>query len=195
MQIKSAGGVGKEYRKCGVLGAPSLLVALSWPCRARKVIRPESPLHPSDSREQRGAEKAILQELSRRLGYPMVGGRIDLKQGGHVALDGVSHEHRVICEVFSRVGTLQPGQRHKVASDVLKLNLVAVELGGDWRKILCFADEGAAQVLRGHSWLAAAAKRANIEVFVIPLEPTLHDQVVAAQGRQTMINKMATDED
>lgn len=154
---------------------------------------PQVEPHPSDSQAQRNAEIALLVELSHHFGFPVHGERIDLGDGCHINVDGMNRENRLICEIFSRIGKLQAAQVEKVASDILKLTLLERTLGGVWRKAMCFADETAANVLRNRSWLAAAAKCANIEVVVAKLPADVHQSVLAAQARQIMVNKVTND--
>lgn len=149
--------------------------------------------HPSDSLAQRTAETALLLELDQHLGFVVRGERVDLGNGCYVNVDGINREHRFLCEIFSRIGKLQAAQVEKVASDILKLTLLERTLGGVWRKAMCFADEKAANVLRNRSWLATAAKAANIEVIVAKLPDDVHQSVLGAQARQIMVNKVNND--
>lgn len=150
----------------------------------------QPPVHPSDSVEQRLGETTILTDLSAQLGFPLAGGEtITFSDGSCVKVDGVNREHRYLCEIYCRLGFLQAAQVEKVASDILKLMLVERMLGGEWRKVCCFADERAARVLRGRSWLATAARVMSVEAVVVALPPELHQSVMAAQQRQVMVNK------
>jgi hypothetical protein len=64
--------------------------------------------------------------------------------------------------------------------------------GGRWRKIFCFADGAAANILLGKSWLAAAAQLLGVQVEVCELPPEIKNSILAAQARQFMVNKMIT---
>jgi hypothetical protein len=100
--------------------------------------------HASDSREQREAEVFLIDGLSRELGMPLVSARIPLEGGTHVVVDGFNPEPRVVCEAYAHIGSVKGAQLHKIARDILKLFAVEQFLGGEWRKILCFADDAAA---------------------------------------------------
>lgn len=150
--------------------------------------------HPSDSQAQRNAEGTLLIELSKVFGFSVRGERIGIGDGRHIHVDGINRDHRLICEIFSRIGTLQSAQIEKVASDILKLTFLELTLGGTWRKVMCFADDSAANVLRNRSWLAAAAKSVHIEVVVAKLPANVHLAVLTAQAQQTMVNKSSNAE-
>lgn len=155
---------------------------------ARRLTK--SVAHPSDSLAQRAAEAALLQQLSASLGFKVSGDRVDLRDGCFSNVDGINRDNRFICEVYSRIGKLQAAQVEKVASDVLKLTVLERALGGRWRKAICFADGVAANVLRNRSWLALAARQAEVEVIVVPLPEAVREAVLAAQTRQVMTNKV-----
>jgi hypothetical protein len=105
-----------------------------------------------------------------------------------VELDGYCREQRVLAEAYARYGKVKPAQRHKIASDILKMIYVERVLGGTWRKYLCFADESAAQFAQGDRWLAQTVRTFGVEVRVCPLPADVRDAVVAAQKLQVMVN-------
>jgi len=150
-------------------------------------------VHPSDSVAQRTAEAALLADLERQLGFPVRSERIRLDDGCVADVDGINREHRFLCEIYSRIGKLQAAQVEKVASDILKLTFLARTLGGNWRKVVCFADNTAANTLRNRSWLAAAARAAGVEVIVANLPPDVREAVLKAQAQQVMVNKPQVD--
>lgn len=149
--------------------------------------------HTSDSNPQRIAEAAALRELERLLGFPVAGERIDLGEGFSANVDGMSRENHFICEIYSRIGKLQTAQIEKVASDILKLQVIERALGGDWRKAICFADEQAAKSFRNKSWYARAAKDLGVEILVVRLPEHIREGVLRAQARQVMVNKVLGD--
>ena len=144
--------------------------------------------HASDSATQRNAESAVISLLQERLGCTLASTAVTLNDGVIVQIDGFNRECRLLCEVYSRIGTLKGSQPDKLASDMLKLVLAERQLGGTWRKILCLADPLAAKPLQGRSWLAAAARTMGFEVVVVPLTSELRESIVSAQGRQKMVN-------
>jgi len=95
--------------------------------------------HPSASIVQQDVELVLLQALARKLGYDLEPHNIKLNENSSIQIDGFSADGRILCEVYAHVGTLRGGQPDKIAADVLKLNLAAGRKGGQWRKILLFA--------------------------------------------------------
>lgn len=143
--------------------------------------------HPSDSADQRLAERHVLTALEALWGASFVPGtRLPVDAG--VAPDGVDLDRRLVVEVFARVGRLKPAQAHKVKADLLKLAYLRQLLGQDWRVVFCFVDQEAAAFLLGKSWAARAAQTFGVEVLIQDLPPEIRAQVMAAQARQRMIN-------
>ena len=145
-------------------------------------------LHASDSREQQQAENSIRALLVKVVGCPLAEETMSLGNGVMVKIDGVNHQHRVLCEIYSRVGKLKGSQPDKLASDVLKLLTVERVLGGKWRKVICFADSQAAKCVQGKSWLALATRQAEFDVVVVELSDSERNIILAAQNRQIMVN-------
>jgi hypothetical protein len=83
--------------------------------------------HDSDSAAQRGAERLILDEVERTVGRSLSPTRLTLAGGASVDVDvdGVAEDQSVLVEVFANQGALKGGQRHKIATDVLKLITIA----------------------------------------------------------------------
>ena len=142
----------------------------------------------SDSEEQRRAEPIILALLARELGVELAPKALDLPGGARVEVDGVSRDEAVLVEVFAHQGRLRGGQFHKVARDALKLITLARERSGA-RMIIAFADNGAADCVRGKSWLAEALRAWSVEVCVVALDDVIKDEIRAAQTRQVMVNR------
>jgi hypothetical protein len=114
---------------------------------------------------------------------------LSLEHGVAVNFDGVDDKARVLCEIYARIGPLKGSQPHKVAGDILKLFLAERSLGGNWRKIVCFADPVAAKLLAGRSWLAYAVREFGVRVEVIEISAELRESIAAAQKRQIMVNR------
>jgi len=146
-------------------------------------------VHASSSTEQQKIESVILATLNQQLGLKLIPRRLLLSETTSVQLDGLDVESQVACEVYARLGKLKGSQPDKVASDLLKLNLVEEVFGGKWRKILCFASEEAARVIQGKSWLAAAAAHFEVEVHLVTLAEAERELLLAAQIRQVMVNE------
>jgi hypothetical protein len=144
--------------------------------------------HLSDSSEQNRAESELVRQLAADLGVSLQPMPIELQEGVRVNIDGYNQEHRILCEVYAHIGHTRGGQPHKIAKDILKLIAVEKRHPGPWQKILCFADQAAAQCVSGSSWLATVCSDFGIVVRVFSLPPDLHEAVAAAQRRQVMVN-------
>jgi len=144
--------------------------------------------HVSDSLEQREAETIVLGFVQPKAGCSLAGEMLPLGDEVVVKVDGFNREHRVLCEVYSRIGRLKGSQPDNLASDMLKLVLAERALGGTWRKLLCFADSEAAKCVQGKSWLAATARQMGFEVVVVDLPSSTRERILAAQRRQVMVN-------
>lgn len=143
--------------------------------------------HPSDSADQRLAERHVLTALEALWGASFVPGtRLPVDAG--VAPDGVDLDRKLVVEVFARVGRLKAAQAHKVKADLLKLAYLRHLLGQDWRVVFCFVDREAAAFLLGKSWAARAAQTFGVEVMIQDLPQDVRAMVVAAQARQRMTN-------
>ena len=142
--------------------------------------------HASDSLEQREAEIEVLRLVQDKVGCSLAAEVIALGGGVTVQVDGINRDHRVLCEVYSRIGKLKAGQQDKLASDMLKLVFLEHTLGGEWRKFICLADSEAARCVSGKSWLAAVAKRMGFTVLVVDPPQAVKDRLLAAQHRQIL---------
>ncbi len=145
--------------------------------------------HKSDSTEQQKAEISILKALSKDISVELKSSKISLPSGYTVQIDGFNEKEKVLCEIYAHIGKLKGSQPDKVASDFLKMLLVESSLGGVWQKYFCFADNEAASLLRGKSWLAISANKFGIKVCTFPLPKDAESIVKDAQKRQAMINK------
>ena len=143
--------------------------------------------HVSDSLEQRDAESIMLAELIQSLG--LVSDEIVKEQlPARLKPDWIDVKSKTLVEAYAHLGKVKGGQLHKVKGDILKLIFLERKLGGTWRKILCFADEEAAQIVKGKSWLGEAAREFGVEVHVVPLSTQHAQKLRAAQVRQRMVN-------
>ncbi len=105
-------------------------------------------------------------------------------------VDGVDAEKTVFVEIFAHQGPLKGGQKHKVATDALKL----ITLGRgrpEAQLILAFADEVAAAFATKGTWMAEALAAWVVKVYVVELEGSVSDGIRAAQVRQEMVNPEA----
>lgn len=144
-------------------------------------------LHPSNSGEQQSAERLILEAASAHLGTAVAPRRVDLPAGSYVDVDGVADTPPAFVEVYAHQGRLRGGQRHKIASDVLKL-LTLGKAHPSARLVLAFADNEVARQVENKGWLAEAIRTWGVEVFVADLPDEIRAGLRAAQGRQVMVN-------
>jgi len=137
--------------------------------------------HPSNSLEQRAAEREILDTLERRLGIRL-NMKVDIDQ--RVVLDGFANGDVPVCvEVWAHQGPAKGGQRHKVMRDFCKLLLVEKLLGRRCRKVFAVCDDKSLAFLT-NSWQGRFAKEFDIETEVLDVCHTTRQKVLAAQKRQ-----------
>jgi hypothetical protein len=149
------------------------------------------PASDSDSTEQRNAERRIFDAIERTVGKALQPRRLTLPGGANVAVDGVANDHSVLVEVFAHQGALKGGQRHKIATDVLKLITIARDLTPRPRLILAFAEPGLADWAAGRSWLAASLLAWGVEVVIVELHDDIRSEIRTAQARQVMVNPLS----
>ena len=53
----------------------------------------------------------------------------------------------MLIDAYAHIGKFQGAQPHKVKGDILKLILAERKLGGSLKKILCFADNEAGEIV------------------------------------------------
>lgn len=143
--------------------------------------------HLSDSKAQMIAEKLILAGVEEHLGIP-VGAlqttRIPLDTFVSIEIDGYSEEHKVMVEVFSRIGKLAPAHYEKLANDILKLKLAEDKLKVPHKKYIAICGEDAERYLLGSSWKAYAAKYYEFGVLRINLTLDETEMILNAQAKQ-----------
>jgi|GEM_PF-2508224 len=144
--------------------------------------------HDSDSSEHCKSEGEVLRTVERQLDCHLSPEDVDRGDGVTAQVDGIDREKKILCEVNCHIGKLKPSQRDKVAADVLKLVFVDKALGGDWKKVLCFASEEAAVYCQGRSWMSAAIKQMGCEVRVVELRSDTVRRLEEAQNRNARGN-------
>jgi hypothetical protein len=146
--------------------------------------------HQSDSMEQRDAEPLILARVAGHVGKELRSAIITLASGAKVQVDGADLAESVFVEIFAHHGRLKGGQRHKVATDALKL----ITLGRsrpDAQLIIAFADEEAAAYATRGTWMSEALASWGITVLVVEIDQAVRDGIREAQVRQQMVNPAA----
>jgi len=139
--------------------------------------------HPSDSEAQRRVERLLVDGVAREIGIPLAGETVPL-EGSTVQIDGMSREHRVLCEAFAHVGTLKAGQKRKLGNDVLKLLYAERCLTGTWRKVLAVPKGSAAVSAGPGGWQAHALSMFNIDIVPVELGAEIMIELKEAQLRQ-----------
>ena len=145
------------------------------------------PIHASNSSEQQQAEKIMIDHIATKFNLSF-DKATKLPTKTNVQPDAIDIMNKTIVEVYARIGKLKGAQFHKVKGDILKLIFIEKELKEKWKKILCFADDAAAEYARGNSWVAEAARIFDVEILVVNLPKEQSDLVISAQKRQLMVN-------
>ena len=128
--------------------------------------------------------------MAEHVGIALEPTTVELDLGAKVQVDGAAANESVFVEIFARQGALKGGQRHKIATDALKL----ITLGRsrpNARLIIAFADDEAAAYATKGTWLSEALKTWGITVLVVELDEVVRDGIKAAQLRQIMVNPAA----
>jgi hypothetical protein len=144
----------------------------------------ESP--PGSSREQRDAERVMLDLLSQQLGCVLNPVRLTVPSGERVELDGADAELSVLAGCWARQGPPKSAQRHKVLADAFKLTWISTTTYPRPRLILCLSDPlAAAPFLPGaRSWAARAFQDLGVSISVVDLPVELRQDLLQAQRRQ-----------
>ncbi len=147
-------------------------------------------MHQSDSSAQRNAEHLIREEVATRVEIELKARSVEFASGAVVNVDGVADDESVFVEIFAHHGPLKGGQRHKIATDALKLITIGRSRPAA-KLIIAFADDEAAAYAAKGTWLSEALITWNIDVLVVDIDPAVRDGIRAAQVRQVMINPSA----
>jgi len=140
--------------------------------------------HPSDSTEQKQAEKVILNSLSMQLSIELKKTKLEFVSKW-IEIDGYSENSLCMVEIFSHIGKLKSAQKYKVMNDILKMLLIEKMQNKTFRKIIAFADEEAAKSFSGgKSWYSKLKDNFNIEILVIDIPSQLKESLINAQKRQ-----------
>lgn len=146
----------------------------------------EDELPPGSSREQREAERVMLDLLGAELGVELNPAVLVGEGGTRVQVDGTDAERTVLAECWAHHGAPKPAQRHKVLADAFKLVWLGDTLRPRPRLILCMADTDAAAPFRSpaKSWAVSALERFEISVQMVTLPQEVSARIRAAQQRQ-----------
>ena len=147
--------------------------------------------HQSDSSVQLDAQAVISRKLEERVGKRIRETTVALGGGAQVRVDGVDPEETVFVEIFAHQGALKGGQKHKVATDALKLITIG-RTRPDAELILAFADEDAAAFATKGSWMSEALAAWGVTVYLVDIDSAVRDGIKDAQLRQEMVNPTAS---
>ena len=76
-------------------------------------------LPPGSSREQRDAERVMLNLLSQQLGHELNPATLSVPSGERVEVDGANEDRSILAECWAHQGPPKSAQRHKVLADAL----------------------------------------------------------------------------
>jgi hypothetical protein len=143
-------------------------------------------LPPGSSREQRDAERVMLDLLSQQLGHELNPATLTAPSGERVEVDGANADRSILAECWAHQGPPKSAQRHKVLADAFKLTWISSTLDPKPRLILCLSDPlAAAPFLPGaRSWAARAFQDLGVTVYVVDLPADLRQNLLQAQRRQ-----------
>jgi hypothetical protein len=138
---------------------------------------PEPSRHLSSSTVQGDVELEMLKILGVEIGTPLAKTKVDY-HGARMEIDGIDSDESVFVEAFAHLGTFKPGQRRKIANDVLKF--VALQANyPQARFILAFADEAAMASVTG--WLRTVVDQQKIEMVVVGIPSVSKEKLAKAQ--------------
>jgi hypothetical protein len=143
-------------------------------------------LSAGSSREQRDAERVMLDLLGRQLGRNLNPARLAVPSGERVEVDGADADRSILVECWAHQGPPKSAQRHKVLADAFKLTWIATTMYPRPRLILCLSDPlAAAPFLPGaRSWAARAFQDLGVTISVVDLPVDLRHDLLQAQRRQ-----------
>jgi hypothetical protein len=132
---------------------------------------------------QLAAEAEIRAALQDTFGPGLKPDTVLLDDTTPVKVDAVSPNRTVFIEIFAHQGLLKGGQRHKVATDALKLITIGRE-HLDAQLVMALVDETAAARLKSNTWLAAALRLWKVDVVVVPIKDDTRAQLRDTQVQQ-----------
>jgi hypothetical protein len=143
-------------------------------------------LLPGSSREQRDAERVMLDLLSQQVGRELNPATLTVPSGERVEVDGADAARSVLVECWAHQGPPKSAQRHKVLADAFKLTWISTTLYPKPRLILCLSDPLAAAPFQpgARSWAARAFQDLGVTISVVDLSAELRQNLLQAQRRQ-----------
>jgi hypothetical protein len=141
---------------------------------------------PGNSREQRDAERVMLDLLGRQVGLELEPATITIPSGVRVEVDGADVGRTVLVECWAHQGAPKSAQRYKVLADAFKLTWISRTIYPRPQLILCLSDSAAAApfTLGSNSWAAQALRDLRVDVSLVDLPRELRKSLIEAQRRQ-----------
>jgi hypothetical protein len=125
----------------------------------------------------------LLAAAAERLHVRLSPSHLDLAPGTRISLDGFAAGPPALAvKVFSHIGPLKTGQRHRVLASALKLAAVRKVVPGA-RLLIVLGDDDAARGVRG-GWRRIGLEALGVEVLVLPLPLE-----IAARLRSTQLKR------
>jgi hypothetical protein len=149
-------------------------------------IEPGQALPPGSSREQRDAERVMLDLLSQQLGQKLNPATITVPSGERVQVDGADAHRLILVECWAHQGPPKTAQRHKVLADAFKLSWISTTMYPRPQLILCLSDPLAARPFLppARSWAARAFQDLGVTVYGVDLADDVRQRLLQAQRRQ-----------
>ena len=117
---------------------------------------------------------------------------INLDKDAIIKPDIYSKKHKVIGEIHSHLGKLKPAQKHKVASDILKMLLHDDMNGEEFNKYIIVCDkEEYKQLKESGSHISLAIKQFNINVIQYEPPAELKEKLEKTMKEQNYYGKGA----
>jgi hypothetical protein len=137
-------------------------------------------MNSSDSSFQRTIEARVLGELHlSHFATELSGCKFEF--------DGISESGDEIVEVYAGIDTLKPGQRKKIANDILKMVLYEKLIGKSIKKTIVVVDakiEDSLSYEKHSSWLNRAIEIYGIQVKNANLSDQEREELIATKERQ-----------
>lgn len=143
-------------------------------------------LPPGSSREQRDAERVMLDLVSQQIGRELNPATLTVPSGERVEVDGADADRSVLVACWAHQGPPKSAQRHKVLADAFKLTWISTTMYPKPRLILCLSDPLAAAPFQpgARSWAARAFQDLGVIISVVDLPVELCQNLLQAQRRQ-----------
>lgn len=166
---------------------PTVDAGVPWTAALADVaVQADLDLPAGSSREQRDAERVMLDLLGQQLGRKLNPATLTVPSGERVEVDGADANLSILAECWAHQGPPKAAQRHKVLADAFKLTWISTTMYPRPRLILCLSDPLAARPFlpAARSWAARAFQDSGVTISVVDLPAELRQSLLQAQRRQ-----------